>query len=179
MTTVIGTIDDNSLLPGAPDSALCDLVERIQQQPPYSYKPGEIRAAASWFPPLVAMARVALVATLGGRPVGYCVSLPIETYGKLNDLLPQLGVEPATTEYLAELGVDTSVRRQGIASALLEGMHAALPATTTAVVIRTLAENAPAIAFYERHGYQLIDGVRQVWNGRPRIFLITRPTARR
>jgi hypothetical protein len=56
---------------------------------------------------------MALVATVGGRPVGYCVSLPIETYGKLNDLLPQFGVDPATTENLAELGVDTSVRRQG------------------------------------------------------------------
>ncbi|TCM40447.1 hypothetical protein EV648_113270 [Kribbella sp. VKM Ac-2568] len=32
------------------------------------------------FPRLV-MARMALVAAVGGRPGGYCVSLPIETYG--------------------------------------------------------------------------------------------------
>jgi ribosomal protein S18 acetylase RimI-like enzyme len=175
----IRMIEHRHLLPGAPDSDLVDLVERIQEGPPYFYKPGEIRPAVSWFPELVETARVALVATVGGRPVGYCVSLPIETYGKLKDVLPQLGVDPATTEYLAEMGVDESVRRHGIASALLAQMHEMLPTTTTAVVVRTLAENATAIAFYERHGYQLVDGVQQTWNARQRIFLTARTSVRR
>ncbi|MEU4290823.1 GNAT family N-acetyltransferase [Kribbella sp. NPDC026596] len=162
------------LLPDAPESALLDLVERIQQEPPYSYKPGEIRPAADWFPPLVEKSHVALVATAGSRPVGYCVSLPVVTYGKLNDLLSQLAIEPETTEYLAELAVDSSVRRQGIASAVLDRMRELLPPTTTTVLLRTLTENTTAIAFYQRHGYQVVDGVQQVWNGRQRLFLTRR-----
>ncbi|MEU4389880.1 GNAT family N-acetyltransferase [Kribbella sp. NPDC023855] len=155
-------------------TALIALVESIQQQPPYSYQPGEIRPASSWFPALLATSRLALVATADEHPVGYCVSLPITAYGKLDDLIPQLQLDPATTEYLAELGVDSSRRRHGIASTLLERMHHGLPPSTTAVVVRTLAGNEPAIAFYKLHGYELIDGVTQLWNGRERIFLIRR-----
>jgi hypothetical protein len=53
-------------------------------------------------------------------------------------------------------------------------MHHGLPPSTTAVVVRTLTENEPAIAFYQLHGYELIEGVTQLWNGRERIFLVRR-----
>ncbi|TCC50639.1 GNAT family N-acetyltransferase [Kribbella capetownensis] len=156
------------------DQALVHLVERIQHSPPYSYRTGEIRAASQWFPPLVSKSRETVIAELDERPVGYCVSLPIAAYGQLDNLLGELAVDPATTEYLAELGVDETVRRQGIASALLSRLHDGLPSATTAVLIRTLADNHPAIEFYRRQGYQLIDGVTQEWNGRGRIFLLRR-----
>ncbi len=155
-------------------TGLTELVERIQQEPPYSYQPGEIRPATTWFPALLAKSRLALVATMHNQPVGYCVGLPVTAYGKVDDLLPQLQVDPETTEYLAELGVDGTVRRRGVASTLLERFHHGLPPSTTAIVVRTLADNAPAIAFYRLHGYELIDGVGQLWNNRERIFLVRR-----
>lgn len=171
----IRIIDSWESLPAESRSAITVLVERIQQEPPYSYKSGEIEPAAAWFPQLVRRARVALVAESGGRPVGYCVSLPVKDYGKLDDLMPQLPVDPNTTEYLAELGVDGSLRRKGVATALLDRLHEHLPAATTSVVIRTLTNNAGAIAFYQHHGYEVAEGVRQQWNGRLRLFL-TRTT---
>ncbi|WP_165554460.1 GNAT family N-acetyltransferase [Kribbella capetownensis] len=157
------------------DQALLSLIERIQQSPPYSYRAGEIRPASQWVPPLVAASRLTVIAELDKTPVGYCVSLPISTYGKLDGLLGELEIDPATTEYLAELGVDETVRRQGIASRLLEHVHEGLPSATMTVLIRTLTDNHPAIDFYRRQGYEVIENVKQEWNGRSRVFLRRRP----
>lgn len=150
---------------------LVDLVSTIQHEPPYSYRPGEIRPADEWFPELVARAELVFVAYGTGRPVGYCVALPVSAYGKLGDFADRLGVDFATTAYVAELGVAAGVRRQGIASLLLRQVHDALTPRTTDVLIRTLADNGPAITFYRRHGYRVVDDVRQQWHGRPRVFL--------
>ncbi|GAB3423471.1 GNAT family N-acetyltransferase [Flindersiella endophytica] len=83
----------------------------------------------------------------------------------------RLGVDPATTTYVAELGVAAHARRLGIARRLLEDVHAGLPPQTTACVVRTLASNAPAIALYRRHDYTLVPDLIQPWNGRDRVFL--------
>ncbi|MBM7787812.1 GNAT family N-acetyltransferase [Tenggerimyces flavus] len=156
------------------DDALTALVQVIQDSPPYDYRPGEVAAAAEWFPPLVERATHAYVARRAEEPVGFLVALPISTYGKVDDYEAALGVDFATTTYLAELGVASSARRIGLASTLVERLHAELPETTTACVVRTLEWNAPAIALYERHGYELADGVTQEWNGRTRVFLTRR-----
>jgi ribosomal protein S18 acetylase RimI-like enzyme len=155
-------------------AAVLDLVAEIQHAPPYSYRPGEVRAAHEWFPELVATAELVFVAYGTGKPVGFCVALPISAYGNLDGLGDRLGVDLATTAYLAELGVAASVRRHGVASLLLRHMHDALTPDTTDVVVRTIAGNEPAIAFYQRHGYQVVDSVTQQLNGRPRIFLTRR-----
>jgi ribosomal protein S18 acetylase RimI-like enzyme len=153
-------------------AALLGLVDEIVAGPPYSYAPGEITPTVDWFPALVDKAGLTLVARRDGEPVGYGVALPFETYGKLGDFADRLGVRPATTMYLAELGVSSTARRQGIAGRLVDDLHTAFPAGTAASVVRTLAGNEPAVALYRRHGYQLVDGVTQQWNGRERIFLI-------
>ena len=44
---------------------------------------------------------------------------------------------------------------------LVDDIHAAFPATTTACVVRTLDGSGPAVAFYQRNGYRLVDGVTQ------------------
>lgn len=150
---------------------LLDLVDEIQAGPPYSYRPGELPPASEWFAALVTSAELTLVA-LDQDPVGYCVALSWQAYGKLDGYAAQLGVDPATTTYLAELGVAASARRRGVASALLTDLDRALPPDTTACVIRTLADNDPAIALYERHGYQVAHHVDQTLHGRARVFLV-------
>lgn len=154
--------------------ALLSLIDEIVAGPPYSYAPGEVASTSGWFPPLVDKAGLTLLAERGGMPVAYAVALPFETYGKLDDFADRLGVVPETTMYLAELGVATTARRQGVAARLVDELHAGFPATTTACVVRTLAGNEPAVALYQRHGYRLVDHVTQQWNGRERIFLVRR-----
>jgi ribosomal protein S18 acetylase RimI-like enzyme len=162
---------------GSDDAALLALVQDIQDNPPYDYRPGEVASAREWFPPLVEQASHAYVARRGEEPVGFLVALPITAYGKVDDFEEALGVDFETTLYLAELGISSDARRIGLASTLIERLHADVPASTTACVVRTLDHNAPAIALYERHGYELADGVIQQWNGRPRVFLTRRFTS--
>jgi ribosomal protein S18 acetylase RimI-like enzyme len=159
------------------DEALVALAQEIQDNPPYDYRPGEVAPAKEWFPRLVEQATHAYVARRHGEPVGLLVALPITAYGKVDEFEAALGVDYATTIYLAELGISSSARRIGLASTLIERLHAELPADTTACVVRTLEWNAPAIALYERHGYQVADGVKQRFNGRPRVFLTRRFTS--
>lgn len=151
--------------------SLLGLVDQIMAAPPYSYAPGEITPTDVWFPALLERAGQAVLAVRADEVVGYCVALPFETYGKLNDYAGRLGVDPATTMYVAELGVAAYARRRGIAGRLLEDVHAGLPPRTTGCLVRTLASNAPAIALYQRHGYTLVPGIVQPWNGRDRVFL--------
>lgn len=159
------------------DEPLVALAQEIQDNPPYDYQPGEVAPAKEWFPPLVEQATHAYVAHRDGEPVGLLVALPIATYGNLDDFETALGVDFATTIYLAELGISSTARRLGLASTLIERLHAELPTGTTACVVRTLEWNTPAIALYQRHGYQLADGVTQQFNGRPRVFLTRRFTS--
>lgn len=159
------------------DQALVALAQDIQDSPPYDYRPGEVAPAAEWFPALVERASHAYVARRGDEPVGFLVALPIVAYGKVNDFEEALGVDFGSTLYLAELGVATTARRIGLASTLIERLHAERSPGTTACVVRTLEHNAPAIALYQRHGYELADGVVQQWNGRPRVFLTRRFTS--
>jgi ribosomal protein S18 acetylase RimI-like enzyme len=157
---------------------LLELVDQIQVTPPYSYAPGEIPASRDWFPRLAERADLTLIAFDGAAPIGYCVALTWNGYGRLLDYADRLGIDPATTMYVAELGVAPAARRRGIASALLTRAHQAYPAGTTASVVRTLAGNQPAIQLYERHGYRHVEGLEQNLHGRARIFLLSEPARR-
>lgn len=153
--------------------ALLELVDQIQVTPPYSYAPGEIPASRDWFPGLVERSDLTFVAFDGDAPIGYCTALTWNGYGRLHDYAEPLGIDPATTMYVAELGVAPTARRRGIASSLLTRARQAYPVGTTASVVRTLAGNQPAVRLYQRHGYRLVDGVQQDLHGRARVFLVS------
>jgi ribosomal protein S18 acetylase RimI-like enzyme len=151
--------------------SLFELVDQISASPPYSYAPGEISPTEVWFPALLRKAELTVVAVRDSRVLGYCVALPFDDYGKLGDYARSLGIDASTTMYVAELGVEPSQRRQGIAGRLLGEVHENLRPETTTCVVRTLAVNEPAIELYRRHGYAVVPGLTQEWNGRERVFL--------
>lgn len=152
-------------------AGLLDLVDHVQVSEPYSYRPGEVASPEEWFPPLVDRSDLTLLAYRpGDRPVGYCVAIGLVDYPAA--AAAELGVEPASTVYLAELAVSPGVRRRGIASTLLDLMTERSPSGTTAWVIRTLANNAPAIALYRRHGFEVVPGVTELRHGRTRVYLV-------
>lgn len=160
-------------------TGVLELVGQVQYGVPYNYRPGQSPPPENWFPALVDRSDITLVA-YGPTcyPVGYCVAVALTHDPNALAVADELGVEPSTTAYLAELGVCTKVRRRGIASMLLGVLLAGPPAGTTAWVVRTLAINTPAIALYQRHGFELAPTAPQVLHGRPRVYLIRREADR-
>lgn len=158
----------------APD-ALLDLVDRVQREPPYSYRSDEAPPAADWFPALALRTDLTFIAYRSTtQPVGYCVALPLLEYQHAADVVAVLDGDPTATLYLAELAVATSARRRGLAGTLVERALQASPANLDRVLVRTLASNEPAIALYERLGFRVRQDAHQQWHGRDRVFL-TRP----
>ncbi|MGH3768687.1 MAG: GNAT family N-acetyltransferase [Pseudonocardiaceae bacterium] len=156
-----------------------ELVNQIQSGEPYNYRPGEIASSKEWFPPMVDRSDLTLVAyDATDRPVAYCVALPLAGYPDALAVSDGFGMQPSATGYLAELGVSTAMRRQGIASTLLTRATDARRTEASAWVVRTLENNAPAIALYQRHGFTLVPRASQIHNGRARVFLI-RPNQNR
>lgn len=153
---------------------LLSLVQRVQEEPRYAYEPHELAPAWNWFTSLVERASLTYVATRAGRPIGYCVALPIDSFGKLGGYEQVLHVDYSTTMYIAELGVAPTMRRQGIASIMVQRMHNEFPAATTASVVRTQSDNNPAITLYQQLGYHFAPGIRQELNGRIQVFLVRR-----
>ena len=156
-------------------TGVLELVSQVQYGEPYNYRPGEGPPPESWFPPLVDHSDITLVAYgPTHHPVGYCVALALTRYPDALTVADELGVDPSTTAYLAELGVCTRTRRRGIASMLLDELLADPPAGTTAWVVRTLEINTPAIALYQGHDFELVPTATQILHGRPRVYLVRR-----
>jgi GNAT superfamily N-acetyltransferase len=99
---------------------LLNLVDHISTHPPYSYLPGEISATADWFPEWSKEQRSAW--SRCEPPITWAL-LHRAAAGDLRKARPlrrKLGIDPATTAYIAELGVAPQARRGGIASRLLD-----------------------------------------------------------
>lgn len=154
-------------------SGTLELIQAIQEEPPYSYAPGEVPHAAQWVPPLMRLPGARMYLALGpaGRTVGYCLTLPLAAYRQPDDLADQLGVDPADCCYIAELGVASADRRQGIARALLQAALSDDQEQAASYLVRTLAGNQPAIELYRGLGFRQVPGINQSHHGRPRIFL--------
>ncbi len=156
---------------------LFELLDRISAGPPYNYLLDETPPASDWFERLLgaAGARACVAVAETGAPVGFCVSLPLTAHADARDAAQPAVSDPGQALYLAELGVDERYRRRGVADRLLGCATAA--AVDREIVVRTLVDNAPAIRFYERHGFHTVDRVRQTHDGRDRLFLL-RPRPR-
>lgn len=78
-------------------SGTLELIQAIQEGPPYGYAPGEVPHAAEWVPPIMRMAgaRMYMAVVPDGSTAGYCVALPLAEYGKLDDVAGRLGVDQA------------------------------------------------------------------------------------
>ena len=116
---------------------------------------GVVRGAARWLPPGRPPMRVgptlkALVTTPFrlGPAIG-----PFLAYGRAVEVLrAEAMAEPHW--YLAGIGVDPSAQRRGIGAALLEpGLASATRAGLPAVL---LTNNEANLAFYARHGFEVV-----------------------
>ncbi len=154
-------------------SGTLELIQAIQEGPPYRYARGEVRPAAEWVPALVRppAAFMYLASTPDGATAGYCVTLPLADYGRLGGLAGRLGVDEADCRYIAELGVAPAHRREGIARALLQAALGDRQAQAASYLVRTLAGNLPAIRLYRSLGFSQVPDVSEFLHGRPRIFL--------
>ena len=153
--------------------ALVELVQSVSNGHPYNYAPGEIAHASVWLPELHRKTRLFFAAYAVGTddPQAYCLLLPFISYGRLNALIDQFGIDPSTCMYIAELGTAPAARGQGIAARLLQLAAEGCPTTTTSYLVRTLVINELAIKLYQKHGFEVIENVRQVHNNRERLFL--------
>ncbi|MQA81039.1 MAG: GNAT family N-acetyltransferase [Streptosporangiales bacterium] len=152
------------------DPALVALVQLIQEQPPYSYRADEVPHASTWFTALLSNSTVAYTASTD-RPVAYCVLMPLRRRPDGEKLATLTGVDLERTLYIAELGADPSIRRRGVATRLLLAGLSSAPPDVDTYLVRTLADNTPAITLYQNLGFTLIDRTRQTHRGRSRVFL--------
>lgn len=104
------------------DGDLVALAQRIQLAPPYSYRTDDVPHAEEWFTALVRDSDVVFTASTD-RPVGHCIAHALDRRPQGHEIADLTGVDLATTMYIAELAVDESVRRRGLAIRLL---HAAM-----------------------------------------------------
>jgi len=168
-------------------STLMGLVDRVGYGDPYRYQIGEVSPAVQWLPDTCRTTDLIFTAYDMALPdfpelIGYCIMQPYETYS--HEHKPeQYGVEPQTCIYIAELGIDESARGKRIGSILLDFAMVHCPRETTSWLVRTLVnihgtdKPNPAIAFYKKRGFQIVDeqGTGQplieVRSQRPRLFL--------
>lgn len=153
---------------------LVALVQAAATGPPYNYAEGDVQTGPGVVPRAGAAQR-----TVSGRrdtpssPLGYCVTSRLAVAPGLDQVVERLGVEPARTLYLAELGVARAARRQGIGAALVDATIEVAP--TDVIVVRALVEHHAAIALYQRLDFTIVAGVEQTHRGRRRLFLIRHP----
>lgn len=116
---------------------------------------GLVRGAARWLPPGRPAMRIgptlrALVAT--PFRLGAATS-PFLAYGRAVELL-RVEAEPGPHWYLAGIGVEPGLQRQGIGSALIApGVEAAARDRLPTVLLTNNEANLP---FYEEHGFVLV-----------------------
>ena len=82
---------------------------------------------------------------------------------RLECLLRATGLTPGELGGIARLYVDPAVRRQGLARALLEAATDSALAHGLQPVLDVVAEGRPAIALYERAGWQLVGTQPATW----------------
>ena len=116
---------------------------------------GMVRGAARWLPPGRPPMRVgptlkALMTTPFrlGSAMG-----PFLAYGRAVEAL-RAEAAPGPHWYLAGIGVDPSAQRRGIGAALLQPGLAAAARDGVPVVL--LTNNEVNLAFYERHGFEVV-----------------------
>jgi len=133
---------------------------------------GPVLGAARWLPPGRAAMRVgptlrALVTTplRLGAATG-----PFLAYGRAVEQL-RADVAGAPHWYLAGIGVDPAVQRQGIGSALLRPGVTAAAASGLATVL--LTNNEANLPFYESHGFVVVRQGRTPEGG-PRAWAMVR-----
>jgi ribosomal-protein-alanine N-acetyltransferase len=86
-----------------------------------------------------------LIATMRGKPVGFCLTAYRETRG-----------------HIITIDVLEAYRRHKIGSRLLEAVESRLAESGVCeVILETATENHSAIAFWEKHGYR----ARGIWKG--------------
>ena len=103
--------------------------------------------------------RQALVAVASGSVIGYAVTMLV---GDLADL-QRIAVHPAH-------------QRSGVAGLLLDGVAAGVRSGgADRMLLEVSAANAPAIAFYEAHGFTRIDVRRRYYRDGSDALVLSRP----
>ena len=133
----------------------------------------DLQAGALWFPPGAWKLGLPSQLRVGLRFAAICGwhNLPLRAYG-LNRMEAR---HPKTPHYfLQTIGVAPEKRRQGHGSALLETLFARSDAAGVPVYLET--SRTDNVAFYERHGFQVIGRVALPRG--PMLFQMLRPARR-
>ncbi len=137
---------------------------------------GTIEGCARWLPPGRPQVNV-------GPMLGALVATPLRVrgatarflaYGRAVEVM-RLDAVPEPHWYLAGIGVAAARRRQGIGGALLEpGISAAARDRVPCALLTNTEEN---VAFYERHGFEVIRRGRTPDQGPPAWVMRRSPRA--
>ncbi|PIV08581.1 hypothetical protein COW57_00450 [Candidatus Roizmanbacteria bacterium CG17_big_fil_post_rev_8_21_14_2_50_39_7] len=97
----------------------------------------------------------------GKKTVGFGAAVPLSKEIALADLGKQFGIDPESTWYMADLGVDDEkFQRVGMAKQLVEARLNAMPKGTTALM-RTSVDNIASLSLYHGLGFTEISGMIQ------------------
>ncbi|MEM6325202.1 MAG: GNAT family N-acetyltransferase [Pseudomonadota bacterium] len=164
-------------------AALYQTVDAVQAGPPYHDASGTI-LAKDWLDQTLAASPFILLCPEGAAHLGYCFAQPYETYSDLLHPPETYGVTARSCLYLSELGVVARARGQRIGSALVQELITLMPSEFDTILVRTMqyvfptTRENPAIAFYERQGFELVGGRNSPWvehdgrfRERPRVFM--------
>lgn len=136
---------------------------------------GPIVGCARWLPPGAPRAHVApMLRALVATPLRLReATARFLAYGRAVEEL-RVAAVPGPHWYLAGIGVESSHRRSGIGSALLE------PGITASVRDRVpcalLTNTEPNVAFYEKRGFEVIQEGRTPEQGPPAWMMLRKPS---
>ncbi|MCP9484074.1 GNAT family N-acetyltransferase [Shimia sp. CNT1-13L.2] len=167
----------------ADPNALFALIDRVQAGVPYNDTSGSM-LAKEWAPKAIGDSKTVLLAFEGAKVLGYCFGQPYQSYEGFLSSAAAYDVEPETCMYLSEFGVDASARNSGVGTKLLGALIAENDSAFESILVRTMLrvfgtdEPNPAIAFYEKAGFELVRSGGDVlvedagrFADRPRVFL--------
>jgi GNAT superfamily N-acetyltransferase len=167
---------------------LLTLVDHIGYGEPYFYTYAETTPAAEWLPAVCQhtdLIFTAYDATMSTPPdlIGYCIMVPYTHYQRFGHTAQEYGVEAESCVYIAEFGVAEKARGKSVGSLLLTFASAHRPPGTSSYLVRTLVDihgtdqPNPAIKFYEKHGFTVVNDattgkpLTETLTQRPRLFL--------
>lgn len=146
------------------EGSLIELYKRLFSKEPY-FEQFSDKEVAGYFNDYV-RSGLLFLAQDGKKTVGFGAAVPLSKEIALADLGKQFGIDPESTWYMADLGVDDErFQRVGMAKQLVEARLNAMPKGTIALM-RTSVDNIASLSLYRSLGFAEIKGMVQEVEGK-------------
>ncbi|KKQ34277.1 MAG: hypothetical protein US51_C0045G0005, partial [Microgenomates group bacterium GW2011_GWA2_37_6] len=135
----IENITTEAQLEGAFSDGLIKLYQDIFSQAPYfeSFTNEQVIKIFSEY----VKSGILFIARDGSSVIGFGAAVPISTVNDIESLLSDNNIDPATSWYMADLGVKEELRRNGLGKKLVQKRISFVPPDTTTIVMRTSVDN--------------------------------------